>query len=233
MFFPEKVKNIHPLDRVLEVGPGGNPHPRADVLLDKKFHTEEETLHQRGDAPKRNHKKQLVLFDGEHFPFKNKCFDYVICSHVLEHVQNIEAFLAELQRIASRGYLEFPTIYYDYIYNFPEHLTFLFHRDGRIHYMPKGESGLSHFLPVNRFFYQTLKHGYDSMILALKEYMFQGFEWDRGIEAVRATSLNAITYDIEQIVISQCPTTSETTSQAARILARLKKIIWSRVYGRR
>ena len=42
-------------------------------------------------------------------PFQDKEFDYVILSHVLEHVPNINEFAQEVQRIAKAGYIELPT----------------------------------------------------------------------------------------------------------------------------
>ena len=42
-------------------------------------------------------------------PFKDKEFDYVILSHVMEHVPNLLEFKNEIQRIAKAGYIELPT----------------------------------------------------------------------------------------------------------------------------
>tara|TARA_B100000029_G_scaffold474766_1_gene517418 strand:+ start:219 stop:860 length:642 start_codon:yes stop_codon:yes gene_type:complete len=42
-------------------------------------------------------------------PFKDKEFDYVILSHVLEHVPNLLEFVSEIERIAKAGYIELPT----------------------------------------------------------------------------------------------------------------------------
>ncbi len=42
-------------------------------------------------------------------PFKDKEFDYVILSHVLEHVENPIDFIKEVQRIGKEGYIELPT----------------------------------------------------------------------------------------------------------------------------
>ena len=42
-------------------------------------------------------------------PFKDKDFDYVICAQVLEHVDDPIALVNELQRTATRGYLEVPS----------------------------------------------------------------------------------------------------------------------------
>ena len=44
MFFPDKIKRIRKTDRVLEIGPGGSPHPRADVLLELRFDDPREAL---------------------------------------------------------------------------------------------------------------------------------------------------------------------------------------------
>ena len=42
-------------------------------------------------------------------PFKDKEFDYIIASHVVEHVEDISYFLNELSRVGKRGYIEVPT----------------------------------------------------------------------------------------------------------------------------
>lgn len=42
-------------------------------------------------------------------PFADKEFDFVYCSHVLEHTHNPEKACKELMRIAKRGYIETPT----------------------------------------------------------------------------------------------------------------------------
>ena len=45
----------------------------------------------------------------EKIPFKDKEFDYVILSHVLEHVPNLLEFVSEIERISKAGYIELPT----------------------------------------------------------------------------------------------------------------------------
>ena len=42
-------------------------------------------------------------------PFKDKEFDYIILSHVMEHVPNLLEFKNEIERIAKSGYIELPT----------------------------------------------------------------------------------------------------------------------------
>jgi len=45
----------------------------------------------------------------EILPFKDKEFDFIISSHVLEHVVNPRFFISELERIGKEGYIEVPT----------------------------------------------------------------------------------------------------------------------------
>jgi len=56
------------------------------------------------------HNKKFTLIDKNHpLPFKNDEFDFIICSHVIEHVEDIEFFIKELQRISQQGYIELPS----------------------------------------------------------------------------------------------------------------------------
>ena len=53
--------------------------------------------------------KFIKISPNEKLPFKDKEFDYVILSHVLEHVDNIYEFTKEIERISHSGYIELPT----------------------------------------------------------------------------------------------------------------------------
>lgn len=84
------IRRIHvpgPKDAlVLEVGAGGNPYPRANVLLDAMESTIERNEYNLiKDRP-------LVLGLCEELPFKDKAFDFIIASHVLEHTSDPESF---------------------------------------------------------------------------------------------------------------------------------------------
>jgi len=100
---------------VLEVGSGGNPYPRANVLLDAY----EETRERHWEAL--IHDRPTVLSFGENLPFKNKSFDYVIAAHVLEHSPYPEKFLSELQRVARGGYIETPDAFMERINPYKDH----------------------------------------------------------------------------------------------------------------
>ena len=42
-------------------------------------------------------------------PFKDNEFDFIIASHVAEHVEDISFFFNELSRVGKKGYIEVPT----------------------------------------------------------------------------------------------------------------------------
>jgi hypothetical protein len=107
-------------------------------------------------------------------------------------VQNLEKFIQELARVAARGYIEFPTVYYEYLYNFEEHVNLVAHKDGELLWMPKRETALCEFDPIQRFLRMTLESGYDDIIQAMKESFFQGIEWSASIRARRVHNLSEL-----------------------------------------
>ena len=53
--------------------------------------------------------KNFIKISEKRLPFKDKEFDFIIASHVIEHVEDFEFFVKELERISSKGYIELPT----------------------------------------------------------------------------------------------------------------------------
>ncbi|WP_287601760.1 methyltransferase domain-containing protein [Thiothrix sp.] len=100
---------------VLEVGSGGNPYFRSNVLLDAYEETRE-----RHWVPLVSDRPTVLGFV-ENLPFKDKSFDFVIASHVLEHSPYPEKFLAELQRVAKAGYIEVPDAFMERINPYHDH----------------------------------------------------------------------------------------------------------------
>lgn len=109
---------IDPDWRVLDVGSGENPHPRADVILDRfpddAFHRAGQPL-DKGDP-------RLVIGDALSMPFPDGSFDYAIASHVAEHVDDPARFCAELLRVAKAGYIETPGWIWDQVIQEPFHV---------------------------------------------------------------------------------------------------------------
>ena len=89
---------------VLEIGSGDNPHPRSDILVDRFLGTDNR---ERGgdlvvDRP-------FVVADAHHLPFRDHAFAYVICSHILEHMDDPVQFARELERTSAAGYIQSPS----------------------------------------------------------------------------------------------------------------------------
>ncbi len=120
--------NIKKTDRVLEVGGGHNPHPRSNVVVDKYV---DDNTHRSGDI-KVLRNQQFLKADGEHLPFKDKEFDYVICNHVLEHVEDPVAFLNEQFRVAKRGYIETPSLLGEHLFPKKSHKWVLLEVEGKV-----------------------------------------------------------------------------------------------------
>ena len=204
MFFSDRIVSIKPGDKVLEIGPGGTPHPRADIFLDldpASFKDEEETSYQRGSAPPLKTKKPIIYYDGVNFPFEDNEFDYVICSHVLEHVDDLRHFLAELFRITKRGYIEFPTILYDYIYDIPVHPNLLLFRksENTLRWLKKTDTQLKDFKDVQYFFFVSVAKGHDSLIQSLDTSMMQGFELSVPFKVRKASSISQLVPELSTI----------------------------------
>ncbi|MGE0568362.1 MAG: class I SAM-dependent methyltransferase [Bacteroidia bacterium] len=202
MFFSDRIKNIKETDKVLEIGPGADPHERSDVLLEYQFENEADFAAQFGHNEKLKTDKQIVFYKGDTFPFKDDEFDYIICSHVLEHVEDVPKFLSEVFRVAKKGYFEFPTILYDYLYNFDVHLNYLNYKDGKLIYMKKADSPLASFRPVQDFYYQSLKKGYVGVINELLPFMMQGFEWQNGFECIKSKAIDEVVPESRDLPIA-------------------------------
>lgn len=100
-------------EKVLDVGSGGDPFPYATHLADLY---EGETTHRAGPLVTRG--IPFKTCDIENLPYEDKEFDFVYCSHVLEHVENPQRACEELMRVGKRGYIETPTRVSDTMLNF-------------------------------------------------------------------------------------------------------------------
>ena len=85
----------------MDIGCGYTAHKSASVICDVQ------------DLSSVYKNKNFVKLTNKILPFKDKEFDFVIASHVIEHVKDVEFFMKELQRVSSKGYIELPTILED------------------------------------------------------------------------------------------------------------------------
>ena len=97
----ENLIKQNPNWKVLDIGCGYTAHKYANVICDIQ------------DLSNFYSDKQFVQLHDKKLPFKDNEFDFIIASHVIEHVEDVDFFIQELQRISSKGYIELPTILED------------------------------------------------------------------------------------------------------------------------
>jgi len=83
--------------KVLDIGCGFTAHENANVVCDVQ------------DLSNFYKDKKFVKLNDKKLPFKDKEFDFVIASHVIEHVEDVSFFIKELERVSFKGYIELPT----------------------------------------------------------------------------------------------------------------------------
>ena len=83
--------------KIVDIGCGYTANKNASVIAD----IQDLSYFYKG--------KNFIKISGKKLPFKDKEFDFVITSHVIEHVEDFEFFVKELERISSKGYIELPT----------------------------------------------------------------------------------------------------------------------------
>ena len=82
---------------ILDIGCGYTAHEKATVICDVQ------------DLSEFYKNKKFIKLESKKLPFKDKEFDFVIASHVIEHVEDVSFFIKELERVSSKGYIELPT----------------------------------------------------------------------------------------------------------------------------
>ena len=83
--------------RIVDIGCGYSANKNASVIAD----IQDLSYFYKG--------KNFIKISGKKLPFKDKEFDFVIASHVIEHVEDFEFFVKELERISTKGYIELPS----------------------------------------------------------------------------------------------------------------------------
>ena len=86
---------------ILDIGCGYNANKFAKVICDVQ------------DLSNHYQDKKFIKLTEKKLPFKDKEFDFVIASHVMEHVEEIDFFIKELERVSKKGYIELPTMLED------------------------------------------------------------------------------------------------------------------------
>lgn len=115
---PARLPGVGPRDLVLDLGSGGAPNFRANVLCDRFVSDDTDRL---GTPLAHPAGRPFIIGDAHYLPFADDSFDYVFCSHLLEHVADPAAVLGELQRVARGGYIETPSRAAEKMHSLPIH----------------------------------------------------------------------------------------------------------------
>ena len=83
--------------KILDIGCGYSANEFANTICDVQ------------DLSKFYKDKNFIKLENKQLPFKDNEFDFVIASHVLEHVEDFKFFISELERVSKKGYIELPT----------------------------------------------------------------------------------------------------------------------------
>jgi len=92
----KKLKE-NPNWKVLDIGCGYTANENATVVSDVQ------------DLSNFYKNKKFVKITEKKLPFEDNEFDFVITSHVIEHVDDFQFFISEIERISKKGYIELPT----------------------------------------------------------------------------------------------------------------------------
>ena len=83
--------------KILDIGCGYSANEFATTICDVQ------------DLSEFYKEKNFIKLNNKSLPFKDNEFDFVIASHVLEHVEDFKFFIKELERVSNKGYIELPT----------------------------------------------------------------------------------------------------------------------------
>ena len=153
---------------VVDVGCGHFPNKFANIAMDRAENDDQ----QRGGLSLNKDRKGVTFVDIDlncfPYPFADKQFDYLICTHVLEHIDDPVRTCAEFARIAKAGYLEVPYFAADIfvrnndpihrwlcMYSPRDHMLSFTNRDALVERFPPLQTGL-----IMRFFLQLRNVAY-------------------------------------------------------------------------
>lgn len=196
-------------DLVLEVGSGGNPYPRANVLLDAYENTRE-----RFWVPLTTDRPTVIGF-AENLPFKDKSFDFIISAHVLEHSKDPSKFLEELQRVGKAGYIEVPDAIFERLNPYRDHRLEITSRNDKLLITKK--KNWIHDEYIVELYEDRLKAHFVKILMAKKPFEFHvRYYWSDVID------FEIINPDVD---LNWVGPTSEALQHKLRPIARIKEFV--------
>ena len=92
-----KLLKANPDWNVLDIGCGYTANKHATIVADAK------------DLSNFYKDKKFIKITDKKLPFKDNEFNFVVTSHVIEHIKDFQFFIKEIERISKQGYIELPT----------------------------------------------------------------------------------------------------------------------------
>jgi hypothetical protein len=148
------LARLAPSDLVLDVGGWASPFNRAQWVLDAEPWETRGYYRTFGGAASQGPAEEWFtrdtwvrrdICDRAPWPFADKQFDFVVCSHTLEDLRDPIGVCAELMRVGRRGYVEVPSREWESCRGLerPRQAGLSHHRwlveirDGKIFFLPK------------------------------------------------------------------------------------------------
>ncbi len=110
-----KKYSIKPTDRILEIGGSMKQHEELQINTLVDIIRPEESIY----TPSILKAKEFVRLDvtQETLPFKDKEFDFCLCTHTLEDLSTPFLVIREMSRVAKRGYIATPSMGKDMVFD--------------------------------------------------------------------------------------------------------------------
>jgi uncharacterized protein YbaR (Trm112 family) len=206
-----------PRGPILDIGSGGAPFWRSNVLMDRYL----ENDIQRPAALIVD--RSMICGDIHAIPFQNKSFNFVHCSHVLEHVQDPAKAIREMTRIAKAGYIETPSALQELaILNFPFHRWFVTRKDNVLIFREKSENPTPEYAIPTELLVESLT-GEHTNLSPFESILFIKHFWEEYVQFRVERSTNAIrSFDMESNVEIKDTTKAATPTVKYRLKRKLK-----------
>lgn len=209
-------------DLVLEVGSGSSPYYRSNILCDAYEQTQE-----RWFTPLVTDRPTVIAF-GENLPFRDKSFDFVIASHVLEHSEDPERFLEELQRVAKSGYIEVPDAFMERLTHYTFHKLEIAEQDDQLLITKK--KNYIHDEEVVRLFKNKARGVFPAWVSKFPFNFHVRYYWSDNCGGINYKILNPDTnldWDVPQLSISSNVSTEKISTKIKRVCLILARKLLS------
>ena len=166
----QKLPDLSKCKNILDIGPGQFPLAQATHFLDTE----------RPDSLPEGANFKHCDLNSEKIPYQDQLFDFVYCSHVLEHMERPREVLDEIMRVGKAGYIEVPSMCLDFMMKFGHvHPTWLCWQVGerKLLFIEKSKDQNQLFLDFERtwgtFFHNAI-HGSD---ISAPQRAIRAFFW--------------------------------------------------------